>query len=117
MARSEEFVRHVLDLMAPLGAVRARAMFGGHGIYLGEIFFAIVVDDRLYFKTDVVSRAGYEKSGMGPFTYVARGRRVELSYHEAPPDVLESAGIMRRHALEALDTARRSKRKKASLSK
>ena len=41
MARSAEFVRHVLDLMAPLGAVRSRAMFGGHGIDLGGTTFAI----------------------------------------------------------------------------
>ena len=48
MARSDEFVRHVLDLMAPLGAVRARAMFGGYGVYQRDTFFAIVVDDTLY---------------------------------------------------------------------
>ena len=111
MTRSAEFVRHVLDLMAPLGAVRARAMFGGHGIYLGEAMFAIVVDNRLWFKTDAATRAGYERLGMRPFTYVTRGREVALHFHEAPPDVLESPEDMGRHALEALAVARRARRK------
>ena len=112
MANSDEFVRHVLDLMAPLGAVRSRAMFGGHGIDLGGATFAIVVDDRLYFKTDAATRAGYEKLGLAPFTYVARGRRVALQYHEAPPDVLESSEVMRQRALEALAVALRARRRK-----
>ena len=112
MARSAEFVRHVVDLMAPLGAVRARAMFGGHGIDLGGATFAIVVDDRLYFKTDAASRAGYEKLGLAPFTYGARGRRVALQYHEAPPDVLESSEVMQRHARAALEVALRARRRK-----
>jgi DNA transformation protein len=109
MARNAEFVRHVLDLMASLGAVRARAMFGGHGIDLGGTTFAIVVDDRLYFKTDAATRAGYEELGLGPFTYLARGKRVALQYHEAPPEVLESAEVMRRYSLEALGVARRAR--------
>lgn len=106
------FVSHVLDLMAPLGAVRSRAMFGGHGIYLGETLFAIVADDRLWLRTDTATRAGYEKLGLGPFTYVARGRRVALPYHEAPPDALESAEVMQRHALGAVGAARRAGRRK-----
>lgn len=98
--------------MAPLGAVRARAMFGGHGIYLRETIFAIVVDERLYFKTDAMTRPGYKKLGSSPFTYVARGRQVVLQYHEAPPDVLESSEIMRRHALEAVGAAQRASERK-----
>ena len=52
MARHSEFVEFVLELLAPLGNVRARAMFGGYGIYRGEIMFAIITDDRMYFKAD-----------------------------------------------------------------
>ncbi len=98
--------------MAPLGAVRSRAMFGGHGIYLGEAMLAIVVDDRLYFKTDEMTRAGYEKLGSSPFTYVARGKRVALQYHEAPAEVFESSEVMRRHAVEALEVAQRARKGK-----
>jgi len=99
--------------MASLGTVRARAMFGGHGIYLDDTLFAIVADDQLWFKTDAAGRACYRNAGLAPFTYVARGRRIALSYHAAPPDVFESAEIMRRHALDALGAAQRARRRKS----
>jgi DNA transformation protein len=118
MTRNAEFVRHVLDLMAPLGAVRSRAMFGGFGIYQGETIFAIVADDRLYFKTDAAAARRYAKLGLAPFTYMARGKTVALTYHEAPAEVLESPQAMRSFALEAISAARRAHRgKKARLSK
>ena len=98
--------------MAPLGAVKARAMFGGHGIYLREMIFAIIVDDRLYFKTDAMTQPGYKKLGLDPFTYIARGRLVALQYHEAPPDVFESPEVMRRQALDALGAASRARKGK-----
>jgi DNA transformation protein len=106
VARDSEFVRHVLELMAPLGAISARAMFGGFGIYLRDTVFAIVDDDRLYFRTDAITARRYLQLGLGPFTYVARGRTIALQYHEAPPEALESWEIMYRHALEALAVAR-----------
>lgn len=46
----------VLDQLRDLGGVEAHAMFGGHGLYRGEIFFGILYKGRLYFKTDDVSR-------------------------------------------------------------
>ncbi len=30
-------------------------MFGGYGIYRGEVMFAIIVDDQLYFEADSVA--------------------------------------------------------------
>lgn len=114
MARGSEFVRHVIELMAPIGEVRARAMFGGYSVYLRELAFAIVFDDRLYFRTDSVTRPGYQKLGMDPFTYVARGKKVVLQYHEAPSDALESPDVMRRLALEAVAASLRSKGRRKS---
>jgi DNA transformation protein len=112
MARNAEFVRHVLDLMGPLGAVRSRAMFGGFGIYQRETIFAIVDDDRLYFKTDAAMGRKFSRLGLAPFTYVARGKTVALSYHEAPAEVLESPEVMREFALEAMGAARRARNAK-----
>ena len=116
MSRSTEFVRFVLELLAPVGDVRARAMFDGFGIYQGMTVFAIIVDDRLYFKTDDATRRKFSKLGLGPLTYAARGRTVTLQYHEAPPDVFESSEAMRSHALEAIGVARRAtKRRRRSV--
>ena len=53
-ARIAMYLDYVLEQLGELGPVTSRAMFGGHGLYLGDHFFAIVYRDRLYFKTDDV---------------------------------------------------------------
>lgn len=108
MASESEFVGHVIGLMAGLGDVRARAMFGGYCIYLRQTAFAIVVADRLYFRTDSVTRPGYEGRDAEPFSYVNRGKTVAIPYHEAPADALESPESMRSYALEAIAASLRA---------
>ena len=89
MARHSEFVEFVLEQLVPVGMVRARAMFGGFGIYLGNTIFAIVVDDRLYFKADGATCHAFSAHGLNPFTYVARGKTITMQYYEVPPEVFE----------------------------
>jgi len=97
----ESFKEFVLDQLSALPDVRARAMFGAHGLYQGERFFAILDEGRLFFKTDAQSQADYMARGMGPFTYESKGRVLTMSYHEVPPEVLENAP-------ELVDWARRA---------
>lgn len=35
-------------------------MFGGVGLYAGELFFALIDDDILYLKADDTTRAAFE---------------------------------------------------------
>jgi DNA transformation protein and related proteins len=84
------FKEFVLDQLSALPDVRAKAMFGAHGLYQDEHFFAILDEGRLFFKTDAPSQADYAARGMGPFTYESKGRTLTMSYHEVPPDVLEN---------------------------
>jgi len=70
----DSFKDFVLDQLSTLPDVRAKAMFGAHGIYSGEHFFGILDEGRLFFKTDAHSQADYTSRGMGPFTYVSRGK-------------------------------------------
>ncbi len=68
MAVSPSFRDFVADqLGAGVRALRLRPMFGGVGIYSGERFFALIDDDRLYFKVDAENRPDFEAQGMGPF--------------------------------------------------
>ena len=85
------FIAFVLDQLRALPDVRARAMFGAHGLYQGEHFFAILDQGRLFFKTDAASQADYAARGMPPFTFQLDGRAITMQYHEVPPDVLENA--------------------------
>ncbi len=110
MPRRSEFVEFVIEHMACIGKPRARAMFGGYGIYLDGCMFAIVVDDRLYLKTDPTTRAEFAAKGLSPFTYVARGKTVALQYFEAPPEVFEEPEVMYHWAQKAHAAALRTKK-------
>ena len=110
----ESFKEFVLDQLGALPELRARAMFGAHGLYQAERFFAILDEGRLYFKTDAQSQTDYTSRGMGPFTYEMKGRVMTMSYHEVPPDVLENAAELVAWAQRAIQiaTASRAKRKR-----
>ncbi len=111
MSRFREFEDHCLDLFAPLGPVRPRRMFGGHGFFLGGAMFAIGDADewRLWLKVDGDTRAAFEAAGGEPFVYLGRGRRqVSLSYRSPPPEALDSAEGMLPWARMAVEAARRA---------
>ncbi len=108
-ARKNAFLTHVLDQLEAVGPVGARAMFGGFGLYLRGVMFALIADETLYFKTDAGNRAAFEAAGMGPFVYESRGRRLAMSYHEAPPDALEDAAALSELARGAYAAAQRVK--------
>ena len=117
MASSPELVAHCLELLAPLGAVRVRRMFGGHGFYIDELFVALIAGERLFLKTDAQTRPLFEAAGCVPFVYDAAGKSVSLSYFSAPDDAMESPPLMEpwaRHALSAALRARAAKPRAAT---
>ena len=106
----ESFKEFVLDQLNTLSDVRTKAMFGAHGLYQGEHFFGILDKGRLFFKTDAQSQADYVAHGMEPFAYESKGRRLTMSYHEVPPDVLENAPELVAWARKAITIAASSKK-------
>lgn len=106
----DSFKKFVLDQLGALPDVRARAMFGAHGLYAGEIFFGILDAGRLFFKTDAASQTDYTERGMGPFTYESKGKVLTMSYHEVPPDVLEQPPELTAWARRAMQLAASSKK-------
>ncbi len=106
MAVSEEYRDYVMELLAPLGAVAPRRMFGGLGIFYDGTMFALVADDTLYFKVDDSNRGDFEAAGAAPFSYRAKGgRRGVMSYYQAPAEVLEEAEQALSWAAKAVDVA------------
>lgn len=87
---ADSFKAFVMDQLSALPELRAKAMFGGYGLYSGEHFFGILDEGRAFFKVDDATRADYEALGMSPFTYEMKGRAMTMSYYEVPPDVLEN---------------------------
>ena len=95
MAASREFLDYVLEQMAPLGAARARRMFGGAGIFRDGLMFALVADDVLYLKATPSTNADFDAEGLEPFSYAAAGgRKTVMSYRRAPARCLEDPQAM-----------------------
>jgi DNA transformation protein len=74
-------------------------MFGGYGLYLGQVFFGIISEGRVYFKTDERSRSAYVELGMGPFQ-PSPGQTLR-TYYEVPPEVIEDQDRFTEWALTA----------------
>ena len=115
MSVSEGFRGYVLEQLArTTAAVRARSMFGGVGVYSGDLFFALMDDDVLYFKVDGTTRARFEERGMGPFRPGGEAAGEVMQYYEVPADVLEDAEALAPWAADAVEVARRARSRKRS---
>jgi DNA transformation protein len=110
---TDDFVSFVLDQLSGLSGIRHRRMFGATGLYQGELFFAIVDDGRLYFRTDDQSRPEYESRGMKAFQPTPG--QVLKNYYEVPVDVLEDDTVLCEWARRAVaaQTVRNPRRKRA----
>jgi DNA transformation protein len=115
MTASIEFIELVKELLAPLGPIMVRRMFGGAGVYCDAVVFAFIDDDTLFLKTDEGARAAFESEGMGPFTYMTKdGPGTLMSYWRAPDRLLDEPDEIVLWARRALATARLQSRAKAS---
>jgi DNA transformation protein len=94
MANAPSFVEHALDLLASLGPVQARRMFGGHGVYARGVMFGILDDDELFLKTDALSRPRFLELGCRNWTYPGAGME-ETSYYRPPDEAHEDPEAMR----------------------
>lgn len=67
------FVDYCLDLLSSLGPVSARRMFGGHGLYAGDLMVALIASDTLYLKSDNETAPAFTAAGCEAFSYRKRG--------------------------------------------
>lgn len=110
MPKRNEFVEFLLEQLAPLGTLRAKAMFGGYGIYCDEIFFAIVAGDILYIKADEQSKAEFTCLGLIPFSYSKKDGSVQsMAYYPLPEEALEEAESMMFWARKGIAAALRKR--------
>lgn len=112
MPARNEFVEHLVELLQPLGNVRARAMFGGYGVYRNDLMFGLVSDDVFYLKVDDTNRPAFEAIGLGPWVYRGRGKEMPTSYYQAPAETLDNSEVMCDWAVKAYDVAVRTAKPK-----
>ena len=111
MKVSPGFVDYLNDLFAALGPVRVRPMFGGVGVYAGELMFGFLDrDETIYLRVDDQTREAFEAVGSGPFRYPLKtGEQMEIGYWRMPEDALEAPELAADWARLALDAALRKK--------
>ena len=106
------FRAFVLEQLSGLESLRARAMFGGVGLYDGDVFFGILARDTLYLKVDDSNRGRYEAAGMTAFAPYA-GKPMTMPYYQVPVAVLEDADELATWARASVRVAtQRAARKK-----
>ena len=112
MAVSASFRTFILDQLSRVASrVRARAMFGGVGIYAGDLFFALIADDTLYFKVDDTNRPDFEQRGMKPFQPYGEGSEGR-KYYQVPADFLDDPEALRPWAEKSIAVAAKKKEKR-----
>ena len=88
--------------------IRTKNMFGGVGIYAGELFFALIDDDLVYFKVDNANRPSFEELGMGPFMPAGEGGEV-MQYYQVPEEILEDPDALMSWVEGSIAVAQRKK--------
>ncbi len=110
MAVTPSYRSFVMEQLEQISTITAKNMFGGVGLYADEYFFALIADDRLYFKVDDSNRSDFEAVAMEPFR--PYGDERAMQYYEVPIEVLEDVDALQRWGEKAIAVARRAKQRK-----
>lgn len=108
MANSDGFIAYLVDNLHYLGPVQAKRMFGGHGLFLGEVMFALVIDDQLYLKADKTTADSFIVQGLERFTYMKQGQRCYINYYQAPETCLDDSEALVKWSANAYEVAVRA---------
>lgn len=111
MPITEAAVKSFIDQLSQARAITHRKMFGGVGLYCDGIFFAVIDNDRLYFKADEVTTPNYEPFGM-PQWVIEGNNGGPMPYFQVPEEVLANLETVGQWIDDAVEVAKRKKKKK-----
>src|SRR3972149_7858752 len=83
------FTELAVELFEGMGPVRARRMFGGAGLYLNDVMFALIDDETIYLKTDDALADALKAEGAAPWIY-AKNPSAKHTYYRLPLDALDN---------------------------
>jgi DNA transformation protein and related proteins len=108
MVASEGYAEFLRDLLAPLGRVTMRRMFGKTGVFCDGAMFGMVTDDTLYLRVDDGNRVAFkEAQAFPPLNYGKRGVTIDLSFWRAPDRLFDEPDELVAWSRIALAAARR----------
>jgi DNA transformation protein and related proteins len=106
MRAPDKLTTYLLELIAPIGPVSARRMFGGVGLFHSGTMFGLIARDELFLKVGDTNRPAYEAAGEAPFSYETKnGTHTLGSYWRCPPDLLDEAETFQEWARQAIEAA------------
>ena len=111
MGVSQGFTDFVVEQLEGCGVISTKRMFGGVGIYCGEVFFALIDNDILYLKVDDVNRPDFVRAGSAPFRPYGDDRAT-MQYYAVPANVIEDASALTQWGRKAISAAQRKTGKK-----
>jgi DNA transformation protein and related proteins len=113
---TESFLAFVLEQLDEVGPITWKRMFGGVGVYAGDLFFALLAGDVLYLKADDSTRGELEAAGGRPFRPYP-DREGVMQYYSVPAGILEDGDELVRWAKKSVTVARAQRAKQASSSR
>jgi DNA transformation protein len=94
---------HLLELFAIFGHLTVRRMFSGAGLYADGVMFGLVARGVIYTVPD------FEREGLTPFTYAAKGhKRISLSYWRLPDRLYDDPDELAQWTRRAVMAAQRA---------
>lgn len=112
MKKKNGFLQYVeQDLLGRIPGITSRAMFGGYGIYKNGVIFAIIADDRLYFRVTESNIDDYKHSGSEPIVY-QRGnhKKTTMPYWLLPEEIMEDPEKIPAWVEKAVQASKESKK-------
>ncbi len=109
MAVDQAFIARVSELFAFLPELRTRRMFGGLGVYAGDVFFAVADDGEVYLKVDGETKGRFEAEGLPAFAPEMNGVPTPMGYHRLPEAAWDDEEVAREWTRLAIDAALRAK--------
>jgi len=108
MPVTDSFLEFVLEQLDAAGPITAKRMFGGVGLYAGDLFFALLAGDVLYLKADEATRGALEAAGALPFRpYPDRPNGGgTMQYYSVPAAILEDRDELVTWATRSVAVAR-----------
>lgn|GEM_PF-450772 len=113
MAANRDFADYCCELLSSVGSCIAKRMFGGWGLSLDGLTFAIIADlgegEKLWLKANAQTVEQFEAEGGQRFTMTMQKKdgpaQVSMGYYSVPVDAMESSLAMAPWARLALGTA------------
>lgn len=103
------------DLLAPLGGVTIRRMFGGRGVFKDGLMFALLSSRGVfYLKADEATAPAFVAEGCEQWTPEMKGRVMAMPYWRAPERLFDEPDEFADWAKAAYAAARRMEAAKAA---